>query len=95
MARIRTSTVRGITWRSHQSKNNSTPWNRTLLREANTRTTFEMGRLADNVEVGYPGYPGERDRKTRNEQLKNAWLNCCQKIELVGILCGDKPREVL
>ena len=33
----------------------------------------------------------ERDRKTRNEQLKNAWLNRCQKIELVGILCGDKP----
>ena len=33
----------------------------------------------------------ERDRKTQNEQLKNPWLNCCQKIELVGILCGDKP----
>ena len=33
----------------------------------------------------------ERDRKIRNEQLKNAWLNRCQKIELVGILCGDKP----
>ena len=24
----------------------------------------------------------ERDRKTRNEQLKNTWLNRCQKIEL-------------
>ena len=31
----------------------------------------------------------ERDRKTRNEQLKNAWLNRCQKRELKGILCGD------
>ena len=33
----------------------------------------------------------ERDRKTRNEQLKNTWLNRCQKIELAGILCRDKP----
>ena len=33
----------------------------------------------------------ERDRRTRNEQPKNSWLNRCQKIELVGILCGEKP----
>ena len=33
----------------------------------------------------------ERDRRTRNEQLKNSWLNRCKKIELVGILCGEKP----
>ena len=33
----------------------------------------------------------EQDRRTRNEQLKNSWLNRCQKIELVGILCGEKP----
>ena len=33
----------------------------------------------------------ERDRRTRNEQLKNSWLNRCQKIELVGILCEEKP----
>ena len=33
----------------------------------------------------------ERDRRTRNEQLKISWLNRCQKIELVGILCGEKP----
>ena len=33
----------------------------------------------------------ERDRKTRNEQLENTWLNSCQKIERAGILCGDKP----
>ena len=32
----------------------------------------------------------ERDRKTRSEQLKKAWLIGCQKIELAGILCGDK-----
>ena len=33
----------------------------------------------------------ERDPKIRNEQLKNSWLNRCQKIELIGILCGEKP----
>ena len=33
----------------------------------------------------------ERDRRTRNEQLKKSWLNRCRKIELVGILCGEKP----
>ena len=33
----------------------------------------------------------ERYRRTRNEQLKNSWLNRCQKVELVGILCGEKP----
>ena len=33
----------------------------------------------------------ERDRRIRNEQMKNSWLNHCQKIELVGILCGAKP----
>ena len=27
----------------------------------------------------------ERGRKIRNEQLKNAWPNRCQKIELAGI----------
>ena len=29
--------------------------------------------------------------KIRNEQLKNSWLNRCQKIELIGKLCGRKP----
>ena len=43
----------------------------------------------DNVENSTS--QSERDRKTRNEQLKNSWLNRCQKIELVSILCGDKP----
>ena len=33
----------------------------------------------------------ERDRPIRNEQLKNSWSNHCQKIELVDILCGEKP----
>ena len=33
----------------------------------------------------------ERDRRIRNEQLKNSWLNRCQKKELVGILCREKP----
>ena len=43
----------------------------------------------DNVENSTS--QSERDRKIRNEQLKNSWLNRCQKIELVGILCGEKP----
>ena len=43
----------------------------------------------DNVENSTS--QSERDREIRNEQLKNSWLNCCQKIELVGILCGGKP----
>ena len=47
-----------------------------------------MGRLEDNVENSTD--QSERDRKTRNEQLKNAWLNRCQKLEPAGILCGDK-----
>ena len=43
----------------------------------------------DNVENSTS--QSERDRKIRNEQLKNFWLNLCQKIELIGILCGEKP----
>ena len=42
----------------------------------------------DNVENSTA--QSERDRKTRNEQLKSAWLTRCQKIELAGILCGNK-----
>ena len=33
----------------------------------------------------------EGDRRIGNQQLKNAWLNKCQKIEAAGILCGDRP----
>ena len=43
----------------------------------------------DNVENS--ASQSERDRRIRNVQLKNSWLNRCQKIELVGILCGEKP----
>ena len=55
------------------------------------------------VKVTYPPEPiyennvenstaqSERNWKTRKDQLKNAWLNRCQKIEPAGILCGDKP----
>ena len=32
----------------------------------------------------------ERDRKIRNEPLKNTWLNSSQKIDLAAILCGDR-----
>ena len=43
----------------------------------------------DNVENSTS--QSERDRKNWKEQLKSAWLNRCQKIQLAGILCGDKP----
>ena len=33
----------------------------------------------------------ERDCRIRYEQLKKAWLNKCQRIEVAGILCVDKP----
>ena len=41
--------------------------------------------------VDNPTAHSERDRRTRNEQAKTAWKNQCQRIEDVGILCGDKP----
>ena len=121
MARLHTSTARGIACSSQRT---CPSWNQTLLVEINFRTTLKMRTLANNVETGHPGKRGyfyryslcrstgqrhfhpepiyednvensttqsERDRKTRNEQLKNAWLNRCQKIELARILCGDKP----
>ena len=43
----------------------------------------------DNVENSTS--QSEGDRKIRKEQLENSWLNHCQKIELIGILCGEKP----
>ena len=33
----------------------------------------------------------ERDRRIRNEQLKNAWFIEYQKIEAAVILCGNRP----
>ena len=41
--------------------------------------------------VDNPTAQSERDRRTRNEQAKTAWKNQCQRIETIGILCGDKP----
>ena len=41
--------------------------------------------------VNNPTAQSERYRRTRNEQAKTAWKNQCQRIEAVGILCGDKP----
>ena len=42
----------------------------------------------DNIENSTS--QSETDRKARNEQLRNTWLNRCQKIKLSVILCGDK-----
>ena len=36
----------------------------------------------------------ERDRKLRNQQLKVNWQNRCKKTDEIGILCGDKLREI-
>ena len=36
----------------------------------------------------------ERDCRIWNAQLKNAWLNKCQKIQAAIILCGDKPWKI-
>ena len=43
------------------SQRTCTTWNLTLLGKSNTRTTFEMGPLADNVKVGYLGKRGHFD----------------------------------
>ena len=62
----------------------------TLREDPPTKVTFPPEPIYDkNVENSTT--QSERDRKTRNEHLKNAWLNRCQKIELAGILCGDRP----
>ena len=41
--------------------------------------------------VDNPTAQSEQYRRTSNEQAKTAWKNQCQRIEAVGILCGDKP----
>ena len=62
----------------------------TLREDPPDKVTFPPEPIyEDNVE--YSTTQSERDRKTRNDQLKNAWLNGCQKIELAEILCGDTP----
>ena len=44
--------------------------------------------------VENPTAQSERDRRTRNEQVKTAWKNHCQRVAAVGILCGDKPWQL-
>ena len=44
----------------------------------------------EEVDVENSTAQSERDRRNRNEQLKNAWLNKCQKTEAARILCGDR-----
>ena len=36
----------------------------------------------------------ERDHRIRNEQIKSAWLNKCQKSEAAGIFRGDRQWKV-
>ena len=61
----------------------------TLHEDPPDKVTFSPEPIYEN-NVENSTAQSERDRKTQNEQLKNAWLNRCQKIELAGILCGDK-----
>ena len=44
--------------------------------------------------VENPTAQSERDQRTRNEQAKTAWKNHCQRVAVVGILCGDKPWQL-
>ena len=62
----------------------------TLREDPPDKVTFPPEPIYEN-NVDNSTSQSERDRKTRNEQLKNSWLNHCQKIELAGILCGEKP----
>ena len=66
----------------------------TLRDDPPDKVTFPPEPLYEN-NVENSTAQSERDRKTGNEQLKNAWLTRCQKIELAGILCGDKPWKFL
>ena len=50
--------------------------------------------LAYEEAVENPTAQSERDRRTRNEKAKTAWKNHCQRLEAVGILCGDKPWQL-
>ena len=36
----------------------------------------------------------EKDHKVQNQQFKVNWQNLCKKIDKIGILCGDKPRDI-
>ena len=47
----------------------------------------------DNVENS--AAQSERDRKTRNEELKNAWLNRCQKKRACGDIVRRQALEIL
>ena len=62
----------------------------TLREDPPDKVTFPPEPIYENI-VQNSMTESERYRKTRNEQLKNAWLNRCQKIELAWLLCGDKP----
>ena len=61
-----------------------------LLAEPPTNVTLPPEPAYEDA-VDNPTAQSERDRRTRNEQAKTAWKNQCQRIEVVGILCGDKP----
>ena len=123
VTQLHTSEVRGITWRSQQSKRallGIKPfWQRPTLEPPLRWESWQImlklailakeGLLIDTLREDPPDkvtLPPEaiyeanvenstaqsgRDSKTRTEQLKNTWLNRCQKIEQAGILCGDKP----
>ena len=61
----------------------------TLRDDSLDKVTFSPEPIYEDIDEKST-YQSKRYRKNRNEQLRNAWLNRCQKIKLAGILCGDK-----
>ena len=60
-----------------------------ILREPPNKVTLPPEPIYEE-DVNNSSAQSERDRRIQNEQLKNAWLNKCQKIETAEILCGDR-----
>ena len=61
-----------------------------ILREAApNKVNFHLEPIYEE-NVGNNTAQSGRDRRIRNEQLKNAWLNKCLMIEAAGKVCGDR-----
>ena len=61
-----------------------------IIREATTDKVTLSPEPIYEEDVDNSTAQSRRDRRIRNEQLKNAWLTKSQKIEAAVILCGDR-----
>ena len=62
-----------------------------MIREAKPdKVTPPPPELVYEEDVYNSTVQSERYRRIRDEPLKKAWLNKCQKIEATRILCGDR-----